>query len=84
MTRRARVLPSSSTTRAFGFASLERTTDEQLHKMLDTNLWGTIVTCREPVGSQRVEQTQREVLVEKNPHDAWRTAGGKCVAICAA
>ena len=31
----------------FAFASLEQTTDEQLHKMLDTNLWGTIVTCRE-------------------------------------
>ena len=31
----------------FGFASLEQTTDEQLHRMLDTNLWGTIVTCRE-------------------------------------
>jgi 3-oxoacyl-[acyl-carrier protein] reductase len=26
---------------------LEQTTDEQLHKMLDTNLWGTIITCRE-------------------------------------
>jgi len=33
----------------FAFASLEQTTDEQLHKMLDTNLWGTIVTCREAV-----------------------------------
>ena len=31
----------------FAFASLEQTTDEQLHKMLDTNLLGTIVTCRE-------------------------------------
>ena len=31
----------------FAFASLEQTTDEQLHRMLDTNLWGTIVTCRE-------------------------------------
>jgi 3-oxoacyl-[acyl-carrier protein] reductase len=31
----------------FAFAMLEQTTDEQLHKMLDTNLWGTIVTCRE-------------------------------------
>jgi 3-oxoacyl-[acyl-carrier protein] reductase len=31
----------------FAFASLEETTDEQLHRMLDTNLWGTIVTCRE-------------------------------------
>jgi 3-oxoacyl-[acyl-carrier protein] reductase len=31
----------------FAFASLEQTTDAQLHKMLDTNLWGTIVTCRE-------------------------------------
>ena len=31
----------------FAFAPLEQTTDEQLHKMLDTNLWGTIVTCRE-------------------------------------
>ena len=31
----------------FAFASLEQTTDELLHKMLDTNLWGTIVTCRE-------------------------------------
>lgn len=31
----------------FAFASLEQTTDEQLHKMLDTNLWGAIVTCRE-------------------------------------
>jgi len=31
----------------FSFALLEQTTDEQLHKMLDTNLWGTIVTCRE-------------------------------------
>ena len=31
----------------FAFASLEQTTDEQLHKMLDTNLWGTIITCRE-------------------------------------
>ena len=31
----------------FAFALLEQTTDEQLHKMLDTNLWGTIVTCRE-------------------------------------
>ena len=31
----------------FGFASLEQTTDEQLHTMLDTNLWGTIITCRE-------------------------------------
>jgi hypothetical protein len=31
----------------FAFASLEETTDEQLHKMLDTNLWGTIITCRE-------------------------------------
>ena len=33
----------------FAFAVLEQTTDEQLHKMLDTNLWGTIVTCREAV-----------------------------------
>jgi short chain dehydrogenase len=32
---------------AFAFASLERTTDVQLHTMLDTNLWGTIITCRE-------------------------------------
>ena len=31
----------------FSFALLEQTTDEQLHRMLDTNLWGTIVTCRE-------------------------------------
>jgi 3-oxoacyl-[acyl-carrier protein] reductase len=31
----------------FAFALLEQTTDEQLHKMLDTNLWGTIITCRE-------------------------------------
>ena len=31
----------------FAFAPLEQTTDEQLHKMLDTNLLGTIVTCRE-------------------------------------
>ena len=31
----------------FAFASLEQTTDEQLHKMLDTNLWGTMITCRE-------------------------------------
>ena len=31
----------------FAFASLEQITHEQLHKMLDTNLWGTIVTCRE-------------------------------------
>ena len=31
----------------FAFASLEQTTDDQLHKMLHTNLWGTIVTCRE-------------------------------------
>ena len=31
----------------FAFASLEQTTDEQLHKMLDINLLGTIVTCRE-------------------------------------
>jgi len=31
----------------FAFASLEQTTDEQLHTMLDTNLWGTIITCRE-------------------------------------
>ena len=31
----------------FAFASLGQTTDEQLHKMLDTNLWGTIITCRE-------------------------------------
>jgi NAD(P)-dependent dehydrogenase (short-subunit alcohol dehydrogenase family) len=30
----------------FALASLEQTTDEQLHKMLDINLWGTIVTCR--------------------------------------
>jgi 3-oxoacyl-[acyl-carrier protein] reductase len=27
-------------------AALEPTTDEHLHKMLDTNLWGTIITCR--------------------------------------
>jgi NAD(P)-dependent dehydrogenase (short-subunit alcohol dehydrogenase family) len=25
----------------FAFASLEQTADEQLHKMLDTNLWGS-------------------------------------------
>ena len=31
----------------FAFASLEQTTDEQLRKMLDTNLYGTIITCRE-------------------------------------
>jgi 3-oxoacyl-[acyl-carrier protein] reductase len=31
----------------FAFALLEQTTDEQPHKMLDTNLWGTIITCRE-------------------------------------
>ena len=31
----------------FAFASLEQTSNEQLHRMLDTNLWGTIVTCRE-------------------------------------
>ena len=31
----------------FAFASLDQTTDEQLHKMLDTDLWGTIVTSRE-------------------------------------
>jgi NAD(P)-dependent dehydrogenase (short-subunit alcohol dehydrogenase family) len=24
-----------------------KTTTDQLHKMLDTNLWGTILTCRE-------------------------------------
>jgi 3-oxoacyl-[acyl-carrier protein] reductase len=30
----------------FAFASLEQTTDEQLHKMLDTNLRGTIIMCR--------------------------------------
>jgi 3-oxoacyl-[acyl-carrier protein] reductase len=33
----------------FAFALLEQTTDEQLRKMLDTNLWGTIITCREAV-----------------------------------
>jgi len=32
----------------FAFAVLEQTTDEQLHKMLDTNLWGTTITGREP------------------------------------
>jgi 3-oxoacyl-[acyl-carrier protein] reductase len=26
----------------FAFASLEETTDEQLHTMLDTNLWGRL------------------------------------------
>jgi 3-oxoacyl-[acyl-carrier protein] reductase len=31
----------------FAFALLEQTTDERIHKMLDTNLWGTIITCRE-------------------------------------
>jgi 3-oxoacyl-[acyl-carrier protein] reductase len=31
----------------FAFALLEHTTDERIHKMLDTNLWGTIITCRE-------------------------------------
>jgi NAD(P)-dependent dehydrogenase (short-subunit alcohol dehydrogenase family) len=31
----------------FAFASFEQTTDEQLHKMLDSNLWGTIIACRE-------------------------------------
>ncbi len=31
----------------FAFAPLEQTTDEQIHKMLDTNLWGTMITCRE-------------------------------------
>jgi 3-oxoacyl-[acyl-carrier protein] reductase len=30
----------------FAFAALEQTTDEHLHTMLDTNLWGTIITCR--------------------------------------
>lgn len=33
----------------FAFAPLEQTTDEQLHKMLGINLWGTIITCREAV-----------------------------------
>ena len=33
----------------FAFAALEQTTDAQLHTMLDTNLWGTIITCRAAV-----------------------------------
>ena len=33
----------------FAFAPLEQITDEQLHKMLRVNLWGTIITCREAV-----------------------------------
>ena len=39
------------------FASLEQTTDEQIHKMLDTNLWGTIMTCREAA----IETAQHDV-----------------------
>jgi hypothetical protein len=32
------------------------------------------------VRAQRSEETEREVLVEEDFHDAWRTAGGKCAA----
>jgi 3-oxoacyl-[acyl-carrier protein] reductase len=33
----------------FAFAAIEQTTDAHLHTMLDTNLWGTIITCRAAV-----------------------------------
>jgi hypothetical protein len=31
------------------------------------------------ISPQPVKQTEREIFVEKYPHDARRTAGGKCV-----
>ena len=36
------------------------------------------------VSVQTTEQAEREVLVEQDPHDAWRTAGGRCAAMWAA
>ena len=32
------------------------------------------------IRQQAAEQGEREVFVEQNPHDAWRTAGGRCAA----
>lgn len=37
-----------------------------------------------PVVSQTVHERQRKILVEETRHDAWRTAGGRCAAPCAA
>ncbi len=39
---------------------------------------------RHSVGLQRGEEAQWEVLVEEHLHEAWRTAGGRCAATCAA
>jgi hypothetical protein len=33
---------------------------------------------------QRLEERQREILVKKHLHDAWRTAGGRWAATWAA
>jgi len=38
------------------------------------------VICIQTVSAQRSAQVEREVLVEEDFHDAWRTAGGKCAA----
>jgi hypothetical protein len=38
----------------------------------------------ESVGTQTVEESQREVFVQEDVHDAMRTAGGRWAATCAA
>ena len=36
------------------------------------------------VVSQAMNEGKRKILVEENVHDAWRTAGGRWAATCAA
>jgi NAD(P)-dependent dehydrogenase (short-subunit alcohol dehydrogenase family) len=43
----AKAMAAAGASVVVNFASDRAGADEQPHKMLDTNLWGTIITCRE-------------------------------------
>jgi hypothetical protein len=38
----------------------------------------------ESIGAQTAEESEREIFVQKDVHDAMRTAGGRWAATCAA
>ena len=45
---------------------------------------GDHMLCRAAVLLQTTNECERKILVEKNSYDAWRTAGGRWAATCAA
>lgn len=60
-----------------------------LHSLADPRIGrASPVDCDDVVGleavsAQAAQQAEGEVLVEQDPHDAWRTAGGRCATMWA-